>query len=111
MKLLPHGEWGGTALGDQYASVQKILEGTLNAIRTVGARRLSMRDISDVIPARYCTGYMGDMDLPALVGDMDFSVWFEAYLQGHWYTFDARHDRPRRGRILMLAAGMPQMPP
>ncbi len=53
------------------------------------------------IPARYCTGYMGDMDLPALVGDMDFSAWVEAYLDGHWYTFDARHNYPRRGRILM----------
>jgi transglutaminase-like putative cysteine protease len=53
------------------------------------------------IPARYCTGYMGDMDLPALVGDMDFSAWFEAYLDGQWYVFDARHNRPRRGRILM----------
>jgi transglutaminase-like putative cysteine protease len=53
------------------------------------------------VPARYCTGYMGDMDLPALVGDMDFSAWFEAYLDGEWYTFDARHNRPRRGRILM----------
>ncbi len=53
------------------------------------------------IPARYCTGYMGDMDLPALVGDMDFSAWFDAYLDGTWYTFDARHNRPRRGRILM----------
>lgn len=47
MKLLPQGEWGGTAVGEQYASVQKILDGTLRAIRTVGARRLSMRDISD----------------------------------------------------------------
>jgi len=53
------------------------------------------------VPARYCTGYMGDMDLPALVGDMDFSAWFEAYLGGRWYTFDARHNYPRRGRILM----------
>ena len=53
------------------------------------------------IPARYCTGYMGDMDLPAIVGDMDFSAWFDAYLGGRWYTFDARHNRPRRGRILM----------
>jgi transglutaminase-like putative cysteine protease len=53
------------------------------------------------IPARYCTGYMGDMDLPAIVGDMDFSAWFDAYLGGKWYTFDARHNRPRRGRILM----------
>ena len=53
------------------------------------------------IPARYCTGYLGDMDLPAIVGDMDFSAWFEAYLDGTWYVFDARHNRPRRGRILM----------
>lgn len=53
------------------------------------------------IPARYCTGYLGDMDLPAVVGDMDFSAWFEAYLGGKWYTFDARHNRPRAGRILM----------
>ncbi len=53
------------------------------------------------VPARYCTGYMGDMDLPAIVGSMDFSAWFEAFLDGKWYTFDARHNRPRRGRILM----------
>ncbi len=53
------------------------------------------------IPARYCTGYMGDMDLPAIVGDMDFSAWTEVYLGGRWYTFDARHNYPRRGRILM----------
>jgi transglutaminase-like putative cysteine protease len=53
------------------------------------------------IPARYCTGYMGDMDLPELVGDMDFSAWFEAYLEGRWYVFDARHNYPRKGRILM----------
>jgi len=53
------------------------------------------------IPARYCTGYMGDMDLPALVGDMDFSAWTEVYLSGRWYTLDARHNYPRRGRILM----------
>jgi len=53
------------------------------------------------IPARYCTGYLGDMDLPAVVGEMDFSAWFDAYLDGRWYTFDARHNRPRKGRILM----------
>ncbi|SFG09761.1 Transglutaminase-like enzyme, putative cysteine protease [Novosphingobium sp. CF614] len=53
------------------------------------------------IPARYCTGYLGDMDLPAVVGVMDFSAWFEAYLDGRWYVFDARHNRPRCGRILM----------
>jgi len=53
------------------------------------------------IPARYCTGYIGDMDLPAVVGDMDFSAWFEVWLDGRWYTFDARHNFPRRGRVLM----------
>ena len=53
------------------------------------------------IPARYCTGYLGDMDLPAVVGDMDFSAWFEAYLDGQWYGFDARHNHRRAGRILM----------
>ncbi|MDE2301196.1 MAG: transglutaminase family protein [Sphingomonadales bacterium] len=53
------------------------------------------------IPARYCTGYLGDMDLPAIVGDMDFSAWFEVWLDGRWYIFDARHNFPRCGRILM----------
>ncbi len=53
------------------------------------------------IPARYCTGYLGDMDLPAEVGEMDFSAWFEVFLAGRWYTFDARHNTPRAGRILM----------
>jgi transglutaminase-like putative cysteine protease len=53
------------------------------------------------IPARYCTGYLGDMDLPAVVGDMDFSAWFEVFLAGRWYAFDARHNYPRAGRILM----------
>jgi transglutaminase-like putative cysteine protease len=32
---------------------------------------------------------------------MDFSAWFEAFLGGRWYTFDARHNVPRIGRILM----------
>ena len=52
------------------------------------------------IPARYCTGYMGDIGVP-LVPPMDFSAWFEAYLGGRWYTFDARNNIPRIGRILM----------
>jgi transglutaminase-like putative cysteine protease len=53
------------------------------------------------IPARYCTGYLGDMDLPEPLGDMDFSAWFEVYLGGQWYVFDARHNKRRRGRIVM----------
>jgi transglutaminase-like putative cysteine protease len=53
------------------------------------------------IPARYCTGYMGDIGVPLSPDPMDFSGWFEAYLGGRWYTFDARHNRTRIGRILM----------
>jgi len=53
------------------------------------------------IPARYCTGYMGDIGIPPEPDPMDFSGWFEAYLSGQWYTFDARHNHPRIGRILM----------
>lgn len=53
------------------------------------------------IPARYCTGYLGDIGIPPIDYPMDFSAWFEAYLSGHWYTFDARHNTPRIGRILM----------
>ena len=53
------------------------------------------------IPARYCTGYMGDIGIPPDPAPMDFSGWFEVYLSGQWYTFDARHNMPRIGRILM----------
>jgi transglutaminase-like putative cysteine protease len=53
------------------------------------------------IPARYCTGYLGDIGVPRDPAPMDFSAWFEAYLDGSWYTFDARHNVPRVGRILM----------
>ena len=53
------------------------------------------------IPARYCTGYLGDIGVPKVPDPMDFSAWFEAYLDGRWYTFDARHNKPRIGRILM----------
>jgi transglutaminase-like putative cysteine protease len=53
------------------------------------------------IPARYCTGYLGDIGVPKAPEPMDFSAWFEAYLGGRWYTFDARHNMPRIGRILM----------
>jgi transglutaminase-like putative cysteine protease len=53
------------------------------------------------IPARYCTGYLGDIGIPAVDAPMDFSAWFEAYLEGGWYTFDARHNTPRIGRIVI----------
>ena len=53
------------------------------------------------IPARYCTGYLGDIGVPPEDSPMDFSAWFEVYLGGRWYTFDARHNTPRIGRILI----------
>ena len=53
------------------------------------------------IPARYATGYLGDIGVPAVPVPMDFSAWFEAYLGGQWWTFDARHNVPRVGRVLM----------
>lgn len=53
------------------------------------------------IPARYCTGYLGDIGVPPVPDPMDFSAWFQVYLGGNWYTFDARHNTPRIGRILM----------
>ncbi|WP_298967790.1 transglutaminase family protein [uncultured Methylobacterium sp.] len=53
------------------------------------------------IPARYCTGYLGDIGVPPVPDPMDFSAWFEVYLGGQWYTFDARHNTPRIGRIVM----------
>ena len=53
------------------------------------------------IPARYCTGYLGDIGVPLDPNPMDFSAWFEVYLGGEWYAMDARHNHPRIGRILM----------
>ena len=53
------------------------------------------------IPARYCTGYLGDIGIPPVPFPMDFSAWFEVYLGNRWWTFDARHNTPRIGRILM----------
>ena len=53
------------------------------------------------IPARYATGYLGDIGVPVVPSPMDFSAWFEVYLGGRWFTFDARHNKPRIGRILV----------
>jgi transglutaminase-like putative cysteine protease len=53
------------------------------------------------IPARYCTGYLGDIGVPPVDAPMDFSGWFEAFLGGSWHTFDSRHNVPRIGRVLI----------
>jgi len=53
------------------------------------------------IPARYCTGYLGDIGVEPEAGPMDFAGWFEAWLDGRWYTFDPRNNTPRAGRVLV----------
>ncbi len=53
------------------------------------------------IPARYCTGYLGYTGIPRGEAPVDFSAWFEVFLSDRWYVFDARHNIPRRGRVLI----------
>jgi len=53
------------------------------------------------IPARYCTGYLGDIGVPPVDAPMDFSGWFEAFIGDTWYTFDPRNRIPRIGRVLI----------
>jgi transglutaminase-like putative cysteine protease len=53
------------------------------------------------IPARYCTGYLGDIGVAPPDGPMDFAAWFEAYIGGRWQTFDPRNNVPRIGRVLI----------
>ncbi|HEX3375656.1 MAG TPA: transglutaminase family protein, partial [Candidatus Acidoferrales bacterium] len=49
----------------------------------------------------HATGYLGDIGVPISAAPMDFSAWFEVFLEGRWWTFDARHNNPRIGRVLM----------
>ncbi len=53
------------------------------------------------IPARYVTGYLGDIGVPPNPAPMDFSAWFQVYLEDRWWAFDARFNEPRIGRVLM----------
>jgi transglutaminase-like putative cysteine protease len=53
------------------------------------------------LPARYVTGYLGDIGVPINPAPMDFSAWHEVYLGGRWWSLDGRHNEPRIGRILM----------
>jgi transglutaminase-like putative cysteine protease len=52
------------------------------------------------IPARYVTGYLGDIGVP-IVDPMDYSAWIEVYVGGRWMTFDPRNNTPRIGRIVV----------
>jgi len=53
------------------------------------------------IPTRYATGYLGEIGVPPSEVPVDFSAWYQVYLEGEWWDFDARHNRPRIGRTLM----------
>jgi transglutaminase-like putative cysteine protease len=90
--------------GYQYASATK------TALEVFRERKGVCRDFAHLaitfcrclnIPARYCTGYLGDVGLPPPYAPMDFAGWFEAYLGGAWHTFDPRNNAPRIGRILI----------
>jgi transglutaminase-like putative cysteine protease len=83
---------------------------TRTAAEVLAERRGVCRDFAHLaialcrcmnIPARYCTGYLGDIGVPPEPEPMDFSAWFEVYLGGRWHAFDARHNIPRIGRIVM----------
>ena len=66
------------------------------------------------VPARYATGYLGDIGVPPMDAPMDFSAWMDVYLGGRWYSFDSRHNqpqdslwvpmRPRSGQTLDVAS-------
>lgn len=53
------------------------------------------------IPARYASGYLGDIGVP-YSGPGDFCAWFEVFLDKRWFTFDARYNTRRIGRLLMV---------
>lgn len=65
------------------------------------------------VPARYCNGFLGDIGVPIDPNPMDFCAWCEVFINGRWYTFDARHNEPRIGRIVLArgrdAADVPMM--
>jgi transglutaminase-like putative cysteine protease len=83
---------------------------TRTALEALNERKGVCRDFAHLaiafcrclnIPARYCTGYLGDIGVAPAPQPMDFAAWFEAYIDGDWYTFDARNNQPRIGRVLI----------
>jgi len=83
---------------------------TRTALEALNERKGVCRDFAHLaiafcrclnIPARYCTGYLGDIGVSPDPAPMDFAAWFEAYIGGDWYTFDARNNQPRIGRVLI----------
>ncbi len=53
------------------------------------------------VPARYCFGYLPDIDVPIVPEPMDFAAWLEAYIGDRWYTFDPRNNQRRTGRVVI----------
>lgn len=51
------------------------------------------------IPARYVSGYLGDIRAEPIPTPMDFHAWYEVFLEGRWWAIDARHNVPRVGRV------------
>ncbi len=83
---------------------------TMTALDVFDERRGVCRDFTHLaiafcrcmnIPARYCTGYLGDIGAPPPYGPMDFAAWMEVYLAGKWHIFDPRNNVPRIGRVLI----------
>jgi transglutaminase-like putative cysteine protease len=83
---------------------------TKTAWETYNERRGVCRDFAHLaialcrclnIPSRYCTGYLGDIGVPATDAPMDFAGWFEAYVGGGWRIFDPRNNQRRMGRVLI----------
>jgi len=92
------------AFGYEYA------DPTLTALGAFNERRGVCRDFAHLaitlcrcmnIPARYCTGYLGDIGVPPAAAPMDFAASFEAYLGHQWHTFDPRNNARRIGRVLI----------
>src|SRR6201993_1428001 len=51
------------------------------------------------IPARYATGYLGDIGILPVDAPMDFAGAMQVYLDGDWHTFDPRNNARRIGRL------------
>jgi len=95
------------AFGYQFARCTK------TALETYNEQQGVCRDLAHLaiafcramsIPARYATGYLGDIGVPPVDAAMDFAGCMEVFLDGGWHTFDPRNNARRIGR-LMIARG------